>query len=95
MPRIEPQQAVIRGVDYTILTKRMKKFDGLCDHPTTPGREIWIHSSLSGQEMLDTLIHELIHASYPDLKEDAVSETATDIATVLWDLGYRAEWDEE
>lgn len=95
MPRIDPQQAVIRGVDYTIMTKRMKRFDGLCDHPTTPGREIWIHSSLKAEDMLDTIIHELLHAALPDLKEETVLEIGTDMARVLWDLGYRAEWDEE
>jgi hypothetical protein len=95
MPKIPPQTAMIRGVDYTLLTKRLKKYDGLCDHPGTPGREIWISSTLTGQNMLETLIHELLHASYPDLNEDAVNATARDIATVLWELGYRADWDDE
>jgi hypothetical protein len=95
MPKIDPQKAIIRGVEYTIFTKRMKAFFGLCDHPSSAVREIWIKSNQTGKVMLDTLIHELIHASFPDLKEEAVLETASDIATVLWDLGYRAEWDEE
>jgi hypothetical protein len=36
----------------------------------------------------------MLHAAMPDLDEDAIYETASDLAKVLWDLGYRGEWDE-
>ncbi len=41
-----------------------------------------------GQHDLDTVIHEALHAC-TDLSEDAVTETATDIARFLWRLGWR------
>jgi hypothetical protein len=44
--------------------------------------------------MLELLLHEMLHCCYPDLEEDAIATTAKSIAKVLWDLGYRAEWDE-
>jgi len=37
---------------------------------------------------LDTSIHEMLHAC-TELAEDAVTETATDIAKCLWRLGWR------
>jgi len=40
-------------------------------------------------DTLDTLLHECIHACLPDLSEEAVEETATDIAKVLHRLGCR------
>lgn len=94
MPKIHPQKIEIRGKPWTILTRRMKYFDGLCDHPGTPSREIWIHTSLKGEEMLSTLIHEATHASFSDLSEEAVSEFGNDLARILWHLGYKNEdWD--
>jgi hypothetical protein len=64
-------------------------FDG-----TDPVNEIWIRSDISGLEALDTLLHECIHASLPDLREESVEEIATGIANILWELGYRNEdWD--
>lgn len=38
---------------------------------------------------LDTFIHEALHATRPELDEDAVVTTATDIARLLWKIGYR------
>jgi hypothetical protein len=38
---------------------------------------------------MDTTIHEAIHAIRPELDEEAVASTATDIAHLLWRLGYR------
>jgi hypothetical protein len=40
-------------------------------------------------DLLDTVIHECLHACYPDLDEDAVTEAATDIAKVLFRMGCR------
>ena len=38
---------------------------------------------------MDTTIHEAIHAIRPELDEEAVASTATDIAHLLWRLNYR------
>jgi hypothetical protein len=40
---------------------------------------------------LDTCIHEALHGCLPDLAEDAVEETATSIASLLWRLGWRKD----
>jgi hypothetical protein len=41
------------------------------------------------KDYLDSVIHETIHISRPDLKEHAVEVLASDIAEVLWKRGYR------
>ena len=62
---------------------------GDCDHP--PGRHptIRIRRNLPQRELLDTAIHEVLHASLPALSEEAVTEAAHDIARVLFSLGWR------
>ena len=62
---------------------------GECDHPANAKPEIWVKRSLKPIDMMDTIIHELIHAIRPELSEEAVLETATTIAKALWKLKYR------
>ena len=68
---------------------------GLCIMPDRffpPGDEsftVWIHEKLKGKEKLDTLIHELLHAEHPDMSEEDVLRTATNLANVLHGEGYR------
>jgi hypothetical protein len=39
--------------------------------------------------MLDTLVHEVLHAARPELDEEAVDSTATAIAKALYRAGWR------
>jgi len=67
----------------------MPKNRGECDAPTTIGKEIWIDPKQASElDRLDTIIHEVIHAAFWDLSEDAVAETASDLALILSQLGY-------
>ena len=59
---------------------------GECEHDA---RIIRVLSSLRGKEKLDTLVHEMLHAVLPEQEELWVNSVASDIATVLWDYGYR------
>ena len=66
--------------------------DGSCgsiDPPDTPQKRIHIGLNQTPLDVLDTIIHECLHAAIPDLDEEAVTETATDIAKVLYRMGYR------
>lgn len=69
--------------------RAMGKAWGLCDHP--PGRHptISIRRSLKEPAMLDTLVHEVLHAARPELDEEAVDSTATAIAKALYRAGWR------
>lgn len=62
---------------------------GLCDPPTKPGKEILIDNKLKDQELLEVLIHEMLHAVDWNQSEETIGTQAHDIAKVLWKLGYR------
>jgi len=62
---------------------------GSCEAPTLPNKAIRIRPSLKGRQELDTYIHEMLHACLWDLDEEAITDSATDIARALWRLGYR------
>jgi|694.fasta_scaffold75701_8 hypothetical protein len=71
---------------------RLRSDAGQCDYTA---KVIRLCSSLSGLDLLDTLIHELTHARWPDLSEDAVEEFATTLAGVIDAEGFRHGEDEE
>ena len=74
---------------WTIIRGKLdRNKDGLCD---ANSRTITIRRSLSGERELDVLIHEMLHACHWDLDEEAITETASDLARVLTRLGYRRE----
>lgn len=64
---------------------------GDCDSPATPSKEIRIWQGLRGQDRLDTIIHECLHAAHWSIDEAFVAQFATDLARILWQLGYREE----
>lgn len=65
--------------------------DGDCDAPDVPGKKIRVDSRTRGRARLETYIHEMLHASCWVLTDEAVEQTAHDIARALWRLGYRGE----
>ena len=81
-------RVVIRGWKWIIRSsrRRLKNMWGWCD---SDKRTIVLCRTLKGRRHLDTVIHELLHAAFYDLDEEAVRESATDIANVLWRMGYR------
>lgn len=62
--------------------------DGECDYSA---RTIRIRASLQGEELLEVIVHEMFHARWPDLSEEAVMEHAQEIAGTLYGLGFRHE----
>lgn len=66
------------------------KYWGRCDPPDARNKSVQVLASLKGEDELDTIIHEVIHAAaWPVLDEDFVNDTASDLARLLWRLGYR------
>jgi len=55
--------------------------DGLCNYEK---REIRVRRDLEGQELIDTVTHEVMHAAGWNLHETFVAQTATDIAAALY-----------
>jgi len=64
---------------------------GFCDTPNQPKKRIILRPSLrkNPQLLLDTTIHEMLHAGGPILDEDFVDTMATDIARALIKIGWR------
>lgn len=53
-------------------------------------RKILIHSGLKrNRQRLECECHEFLHAAFPAISESAVTEAASDLARILWSLGYR------
>lgn len=64
---------------------------GECDHPEYAKPEIWVKRTQKPIDLMDTIIHEVLHAVRPELSEEAVLDTATTIAKALWKLNYRKQ----
>ncbi len=65
---------------------------GTTSPPGKARREIMIRTSnLSERTILDTIIHESLHASDWPATEKKVNQVATDISRLLWRLDYRRE----
>lgn len=57
--------------------------DGTCDAPEIPNRRICLRSSLRGDVLLETVIHEVVHAAAFHVDEEYVSEFAADLTKIL------------
>ena len=71
--------------------------DGSCgsiDPSDTPQKRILVARNQTPIDILDTVLHECLHACLPDLCEEAVTETSTDITKVLHRMGCRLVLDE-
>ena len=52
-------------------------------------RELYADPYLPPLAFLDTLVHECLHAEFPKMSEKRVDAAASNIARLLWRLGYR------
>ena len=69
--------------------KKDKKCKGYCESPDKKNKEIVIQENLPPKEELDTTLHELLHAADWWKDEEWVEQVGTDIAKILWRLGWR------
>ena len=77
----------IRGEVWELrLTRENLGLDtyGVCVHDN---KVMIVDHTLSGDYLTDTVIHEVLHAALPDLREGAIEETATAVHKVLASLG--------
>ena len=80
MAHVNHRTVYINGERWKIRRAKLRGKYGDCDYKT---RTIRIHHTLTGTELLDTLLHELIHARWPDLLESSVEEFASTLTAVL------------
>lgn len=61
---------------------------GLCEHDI---HVIDIEKGLGGKKLLEIVIHEMLHAEFPEEDEKAVTQAAEDTAEALWRVGFRCK----
>lgn len=67
-------------------------YHGFAEVPRQPGPDelcIWINPKLRGKQRLETVIHESLHAEFPDMSEEQVVAAGNNISRLVWRLGYR------
>ena len=63
---------------------------GVCDHPNRKRKAICFDlSAKTEEEILETLIHEALHAEFWDLKEEKIQFAGEDLSRFLFRLGLR------
>lgn len=67
--------AKLTGAAYGITYTRKAK------HP-----RIVLHNGLRGRHRLTILLHELLHAIFPQASEDVIEQAGKDLAKVVWSL---------
>ena len=83
MARRKAIRATIRDQVWRVEFAHIGDF-GHCEYGSCRRtRRIRLSPSQSDADLLDTVIHEMIHAQDWDLSEEAVTQRATEIATVL------------
>lgn len=69
----------------------LKCVDGVCDSPDTESKGIRINQQLRDETLLETILHECLHAADWTKDEEFIEREARDIARILWRLGYRKQ----
>lgn len=73
---------------------RLDRARGECDDPSTKNKELRIRKGLKGEQKLEVLIHEHLHAAGWHIDEKFVKKFSEDVARNLTKLGYRDGTDE-
>lgn len=66
---------------------------GECDYPDVAKPQIWVNKNLDQKDMINTIIHEVLHAVRPELCEESVEETANVLQEVLMKSGVTISLD--
>lgn len=61
---------------------------GDCDPPEATSKSLRVLSGLRGEDQLEVLIHEMLHAADWHRSEEWVAEVSKDMARALTRLGY-------
>jgi hypothetical protein len=80
----------LNGKYWTLrFVPNMRDYGDMVDPGKVRGRIIRVATWQGEQDRMDTTIHEALHALLPFADEECVTKTATDLARLLWRLGYR------
>lgn len=59
---------------------------GICDAPHVRNKKIRILDTLQGEELIEVLIHEMLHAGLWIIDEEIIHYLGKDLAKVIWKL---------
>ncbi len=91
----------IRGKSFRLIWKKPRntcpntkthEVVGLCDDPSTRGKELWVWPKQDFYDLIETTFHEVIHGGNPDLSEDAVNDTAHAAVLLLKRMGLQGRF---
>jgi len=60
-----------------------------CSDPGDPKRQIRVREVLRGRAKLETVLHEALHAQWPEDSEEKIKKSGKELADLLWKIGYR------
>lgn len=64
---------------------------GEADWPTTRKPKIYVYANQDEKNLVNTTIHEVLHAVRPELSEESVTETANVVTDALFKMGCRLQ----
>lgn len=73
-------------IDGEAWTVQEAVLQGLCSHGSNT---VLINPMQSDKSRLDTIVHEMVHATRPKMSEENVSRVAAACTAVLWKDGWR------
>ena len=87
------KSAIIRGRRFSIRDSALHKGEelGLCSHPDLGHCEMIIPVDGDTKPELNTICHEIGHACFWDLDEEAIQEMGDAMSNLLWRLGWRKD----
>lgn len=100
---IHGQKWDIHLVPQSSLTdyRKQEQSDGDCIVPIRPHhklsrkeRRIRICKTLNEETMMETLLHESLHAMFPEKNEAWIADTAEDLKNILRTFGFRKGTDD-
>jgi len=83
------QTHTFRGTKYDV--DITGDIEGRTDDPRGGRPTLLICTDITTKKGLETIIHESLHACSFLKSEDAVGQTAYDIARLLWRIGFRCK----
>lgn len=76
--------------------KNKEQLDGVCAVPAHPGhvltkeqRTVHARDDLDDEDLMETIVHEMGHAAFPDRSEEYIDQFARDVTRLLGRLGYK------
>jgi hypothetical protein len=81
----------LRGKYWELTRTKNLRSRGDIDNPDVKSKKIRVSTKIEDEteEMLEVIIHECLHGLFWDISEEAITDSAQDLAKILYELGAR------